>query len=312
MAESSQALNVGRVFNRRAPRSAPDRRLWFAAPAMIYLLVFFGYPMLVLADMSFRKVSLGTAVKGEQPWVGIENYQAVLTGEDFLAAVPRTVIFVVVVVVAILVLGLVLALTLKEQLAGVRIGRFLIFFAWLFPPVVTGAVWRYILNGTEDGLANYVLLNLNLIQEPIGFLVNPTVSMGVLAFLTVWTGLPFVTLVLISSLQGVSQELYEAALLDGASPPQRFWAVTRPAIWPAFAMLAILEAIYVYKVFDLILIMTGGGPGTSTATVPFLAYMSAYGENDFGQAAAYGVIGVAVGVAIALPYLLRVRRSEDS
>lgn len=315
MTGSIWAHGVGRVRKgRRPPRRGffPDRQLWYAAPAVLFLIAFFGYPMLVLADMSFRKVSLGTAVRGPRPWVGWENYREVLVSADFTAAIPRTFAFVVVVVIAVLLLGLALALTLKENLAGVRIGRFLIFFAWLFPPVVTGAVWRNLFNGTQDGVVNYLLLRLGSIQSPIPFLAEPDVGMVVLTFLTIWTSLPFVVLVLIASLQGVPQELYEAASIDGANPAQRFQAVTLPSILPSFAMVGILECIYVYKAFDLILIMTGGGPGTATSTVPFLAYVKAFRENDFGQGAALGVVGIVVGVAIALPYLLRVRRSELS
>lgn len=303
--ESREELSPKR---RRIPQTT--RQLLWTAPAFAYLLVFFGYPIIVLLDTSFREVSLGTAVRGDRPWVGLDNFREVLSSSEFAAAWPRTAIFVVTVVVFELILGVVLALALQERLPGVSLARSLVFFVWLLPPVVSGTVWRYILGGTKEGLLNHVLLGTGIVDSPVVFLADPTIALIIVTGLTLWAGIPFVTLICLAAIQAVSQDLHEAAQIDGAGPFRRFTVVTLPAIAPTLWMLAILQAVFVFKTFDVILIMTGGGPGTSTATLPYLAYVNAFANNDFGVSGAYGVLGMGVAVAIAVPYLLLLRRRE--
>lgn len=303
------ARMIGRTPRRRGPK---NRHLLWAVPAFVYLVIFFGYPILVLIDTSLRRVSLGTSVSGDRPWVGLDNYSKVLSSQEFADAWPRTIVFILTVVIVELILGLLLALALQERIPGVRITRTLIFFAWLLPPVVSGTVWRYILGGTETGLVNHVLINLGLTERPIVFLADPWFALMIVIALTIWAGVPFVTLIFMASLQGVPQDLYEAARLDGAGPWRRMLSVTLPSIAGMIWMLAILQAVYVFKTFDLILIMTGGGPGTSSSTLPYLAYVAAFGRNDFGVSGAYGIIGIGVAVAIAVPYILTLRKREMS
>jgi len=286
------------------------RRLAYAAPAFAFLLVFFVYPLYLMVDLSLHDVSIGTVARSDNPSVGLDNYRAVLDEPDLGQAVPRTVVFLVVTVVGQLVCGLAVALLLTERLPGIRVARSLVFFVWLLPPVVSGAIWRFMFNGTDNGIVNWLLARLGREGDPVSFLTENPLAMGVVTLVNTWAGVPFVAIVLLAALQSVPTELYEAARVDGASPRRRFTSVTLPGIAPTLAILGVLLTIYAFKTFDYILVLTRGGPGTDTSTVPFLAYLKSYTEYDFGQGAAIGVLAVAASLVLAAPYLVQVRRER--
>ncbi|MCC5950287.1 MAG: sugar ABC transporter permease [Nitriliruptoraceae bacterium] len=294
---------------RRRPPRIP-RTMWFALPALLFLLYFFAYPMGVLVDLSLREVGLGTAVRGERPFVGLDQYRDMFTDQTFWASIPRTFLFVSVTVALEIVVGFFIALLLSERARFSGIVRTLIFFAWLLPPVVVGAVFGGLLSGSRGGVLNHVLMTLGIIDQPVVWLINPTIGMIVLILLTAWSGTPFVVLILLAALRGVPLDLYEAAMIDGATATKKVRYITIPQIMPTVAILVLLQVIYVYKTFEVILVVTGGGPSRQTATLPFLAYLKAFGENDFGASAAYGVVGVVIATAISIPYLLSIRRKE--
>lgn len=293
-----------------ARRLRVPRTLWFAVPAMAFLLYFFAYPLGVLVDLSFRQVSLGTAVRGDRPFVGLEQYRDLFASDVFWSSLPRTFIFVAVTVTIEIVVGFLIALMLSERTRFSGGVRAMIFFAWLLPPVVVGAVFGSFLGGTRAGVLNHVLLNLGIIDSPVVWLVNPTIGVITLILLTAWSGTPFVVLIMLAALRGVPVDLYEAAAIDGATAVKKVRYITIPQIWPTISILILLQIIYVYKTFEIILVVTGGGPGRSTATLPFLAYLKAFAENDFGASAAYGTVGVLIATAISVPYLMLIRRRE--
>lgn len=286
------------------------KRLLYALPAMVFLVAFFVYPLYLMVDLSLHQVSLGSVRRPGNPSVGLDNYRAVLKDPNFRSAVPRTLVFVVTTVVAQLAIGLAVAALLVERFPGLRIARSLIFFVWLLPPVVSGSIWRFLLNGTEDGVINRVLQWLGHSGEPVGFLTDGTLGMAAITVVNTWAGVPFVAIVLVAALQGVPATLYEAARVDGAGATQRFRDITLPSIAPTLATLAVLLTIYAFKTFDYILVLTRGGPGKDTSTVPFLAYITSFSEYDFGVGAAIGVLSVLGSLLLASPYLLQIRKER--
>jgi multiple sugar transport system permease protein len=285
-------------------------KLAFALPALGFLLVFFVYPLALLVDTSLREVSLGSAADGDNPLVGTENFRTILADQAFREAVPRTAAFLVGSVLLQLLLGLAVALVLNERFRGVAVPRLLVYFVWLLPPVVSGAIWKFALDGTEQGAVNGALLALGLIDAPVLFLTRPLLAMVVITFVTAWAGVPFVAIVLMAALRDVEVELYEAARVDGCGPWQRFRSVTLPAVMPTIGILATLLLIYSFKAFDYIFVLTLGGPGTSTSTVPFLAYLFSFAQFDFGLGSAIGVISVVTALLFAVPYLLQARKEQ--
>ncbi|MEV0001516.1 sugar ABC transporter permease [Micromonospora sp. NPDC050980] len=316
LAERSGSLAAGdarRVAGRPAARRrGPSGRLLFALPAFAFLIVFFVYPLGLLFDTSVREVSLGSAATPGNPLVGAENYRTVLAETAFREAVPRTLIFLIGSVALQLVLGLCVALVLNERFRGVAIPRFLIYFVWLLPPVVSGAVWKYALDGTEQGAVNDALLALGVVDSPVLFLTRPAVALAAITLVTAWAGVPFVAIVLTAALKDVPGELYEAARVDGCGSWHRFRWVTLPSVTPTLSILGTLLLIYSFKAFDYIFVLTQGGPGTSTSTVPYLAYLYSFAQFDFGLGSAIGVVSVVTALVFAVPYLLQVRKEEQS
>lgn len=300
---------AGTSRRRRGP--ALGRRLGFAAPALAFLGLFFLYPLFLMARMSLQEVSLGTAARSDNPFVGLANYREVLTDADFLAAVPRTAIFVVVTVALQLVLGLALAVLLNSRVRGMRIGRSLVFFIWLLPPAVSGAIWKFLFTGTEQGPVNFVLDRLGLIDEPIVFLIRPAIALVIIILVNAWAYMPFVAIVFMAALQSVPEDVYEAAKVDGASPARRFRAITLPFLAPTIAIVTLLQLIYSFKQFDFVYVLTQGGPGTATSTVPYLAYVTSFAKYNFGEGSAIGVVAVVAALLLALPYVLRASKQED-
>lgn len=311
---SARSQPTGRAAQARPGRPQTGRRelrrLLYALPAFAFLLLFFVYPLYLMVDLSLHEVSIGTVAVGDNPGVGLDNYRTVLDDDAFRAAVPRTLLFLVATVVGQLVLGLGVALLLLERFPGLRIARSLVFFVWLLPPVVSGAIWRFMLNGTDNGVFNWVLDALGRTGEPVSFLTDNPLAMGAVTLVNTWAGIPFVSIVMLAALQGVPTELYEAARVDGATPLKRFTSVTLPTIAPMLAILTVLLTIYAFKTFDYILVLTRGGPGTDTSTVPFLAYLTSFSEYDFGVGAAIGVLAVLASLVLSVPYLLQVRRED--
>ncbi len=288
------------------------RRLFWAAPALGYLAFFFLYPLWLLVDTSVREVSLGTAGQRGNPLVGASNYRSVLADHAFLGAIPRTFLFLLATVAIQLVLGMCLALVLNQRFRLLSVPRFLVYFVWLLPPVVSGAVWKFALDGSEQGAVNAMLLRTGIVHEPVLFLTQPTLAMGLIAFVTAWAGVPFVAIVLTAALKDVPEELYEAAKVDGAGPWRRFRSVALPSMASTIGILSSLLIIYSFKAFDYIFIMTQGGPGTSTATVPFLAYVVSFTQFDFGLGSAIGVMSVLFALLCASPYIIRTWKERPS
>lgn len=304
----------------RTPRARPGllrrggldrRRLLFALPALAFLIAFFVYPLYLMVDLSLHEVSLGSVRRPDNPGVGLDNYRSVLEDEDFRAAIPRTLLFVGSTVVAQLLLGLAVAALLVERFPGLRIARSLIFFVWLLPPVVSGSIWRFMFNGTENGVFNGLLNIAGRSGDPVAFLTENPLAMGAITVVNTWAGVPFVAIVLVAALQGVPVDLYEAARVDGANATQRFRDITLPSIAPTLATLGVLLVIYSLKTFDYILVLTRGGPGTDTSTVPYLAYLTSFGEFDFGVGATIGVLSVIGSLLLAWPYLWQLRRERQ-
>lgn len=299
--------------DRPAARRALRRdlgKLAFAMPAVAFLVAFFLYPLYLMADLSLHEVSIGTVARSDNDFVGLENFSTVIADPAFAPAVVRTVGFVVGTVLLQLMVGLGLAVVLNARMRGVPIARTLIFFIWLLPPTVSGVVWRLLLDGTGRGVANHLLMRFGILDAPFSFLTAGTATMVAITLINTWAFAPFATIVFMSALQNVPEDVYEAAKVDGASPGRRFRSITLPFIAPTLAIVTVLLTIYSFKTFDFIYVLTVGGPGTSTSTVPFLAYLVSFVSFDFGQGSALAVLAVVAALLLSIPYLVRTRREE--
>jgi multiple sugar transport system permease protein len=186
-------------------------------------------------------------------------------------------------------LGLGGALLLNRSFAWRGLARALVIVPWALPSVIIGLLWTWMLD-FNLGIINELGIRLGLLRQPIAWLSRPDTAMVAVMLAIIWQGFPFFAVTLLAGLQGIPNELYEAASLDGASAAAKFWHVTLPGLAGVIATALLLRTIWVANSLDLILVMTGGGPGTATQTLPLHAMLTAWSGGDYGKGSALAVI----------------------
>lgn len=289
-------------------RSATKRKkLAFALPAGIFLLVFSFFPLAQLGRMSVSDV---TSRSLNQSWefVGTDNFVGSAAQGSLFPALGNTVVFVLIVTIIGLVGGLAAAILLSTSnlLSAFVLG--LMVFIWALPPVVNGSVWKFLLG--DAGLINSVITGVGLSQNAVPFLYDDRFALLSVAIVNSWAVVPFNALVFRAGILGIPAETFEAARIDGASRWQEIWHMIIPAVRPTTLVLAVLTIVYAFRSFDFIFVMTYGGPGVATNTLPFLSYLQAFVRFDFGMGAATAVISVLLVIVLAVIYARSVRSEE--
>lgn len=292
---------------RRHLPSSKRKQLIFTVPAAVFLLVFSFYPMLQLLRMSVSTVNAATL---NQPWefVGLDNFAAGAAQGDLGTAFGNTTLFVIVVTVIGLVGGLVAAILLSTSSRAAAFVLGLMVFIWALPPVVNGSVWKFLLG--DAGLFNSVLTGLGITESAVPFLYDQHLALMSVAIVNSWAVIPFNALVFRAAILGIPAETFEAARIDGANRWQEIWHMIVPAVRPTTLVLTVLTVVYAFRSFDFIYVMTYGGPGTSTNTLPFLSYLQAFVRYDFGLGAATAVLSVLLVLVLAFIYARSVRKEE--
>jgi multiple sugar transport system permease protein len=283
-------------------------RWLFVAPAILFVLVFFGYPIVQNVVMSLQKYTTATFYTGEAPWVGIANYANIFADPIFVTTIVNTALFTVGSIVLQFSIGLALALFFKRHFPLSGFLRSLLLLPWLLPLIASAAVWKWILD-QGSGALNQFLGVFGV--EPIPWLVSPSLALVAVIGVNVWLGIPFNTVILYSGLQAVPEELYEAASLDGAVGWRAFWHITWPSIRAVVSVVIVLGVVYTLKVVDIILGLTGGGPANSTETLATWAYHKSFVQFMFGPGAAISNVLIVVSLVFAVIYLYLNRKGVD-
>ncbi|WP_214401784.1 carbohydrate ABC transporter permease [Pseudonocardia lacus] len=292
----------------RSPRGRERLlQLGFLVPAVLYLVVFFGYPVVQNLLMGFQEYTTRTFYTGEAPWVGLDNYAAVISSNVFGTALLNTALFTAGSIAGQFVLGLAIAVFFHRRFPLGGLLRSLLLLPWLIPLIVSGAVWRWILD-QDNGALNQFLGALGVADRP-GWLTSTSLALIAVIAVNIWIGIPFNTTILYGGLQDVPEELYEAAALDGATGWRAFRHVTWPLLRPVVAVVLVLGVVYTIKVLDIILGLTDGGPANATQTVATQAYHLSFQEFRFGEGAAMGNVLIVISLVFALLYLRANRRA---
>ena len=311
-ADISQAPGraIGRAPHpRRKTHFARTAARWmFVAPAILFVAIFFGYPIVKNVMMSLEKYTTATFYTGEAPWVGIANYASVIGSSLFSTTVINTALFTIGSIVAQFILGLGLALFFKRNFPLSGFLRSLLLLPWLLPLIASSAVWKWILD-QDSGALNQFLGLFGVPHTP--WLVSPSLALVAVIGVNIWLGIPFNTTILYSGLQAVPEELYEAASLDGATGWKAFWSITWPSIRSVVSVVIVLGVVYTLKVVDIILGLTGGGPANSTQTLATWAYQKSFVQFEFGQGAAVSNVLIVVSLVFAMVYLYITRKEVD-
>ncbi|MFJ4923740.1 carbohydrate ABC transporter permease [Streptomyces sp. NPDC088725] len=283
-------------------------RWFFVAPAVLYMLVFFGYPLVRNVIMSFQHYTPRTFFTGEAPFNGFDNWSGVFSNPLFTSSIWHTLVFTIGSLIGQFVLGLALAVFFARRFRLSGFVRAVLLLPWLVPMVVSAVVWRKLLD-QDTGVINTLLMNTHLVDHPVPWLSSPTVALLSAILVNIWVGIPFNMVILYGGLQEIPRELYEAASLDGASAWRTFRNVTLPLLRPVITVVLVLGFMSTVKILDLILALTGGGPADSTQTLGTLTYQMSFQQLDFGQGAVVGNILILVSAVFAVFYL-RANRSD--
>lgn len=299
------AASRGRT--RRSPLGSKWTPYLLLAPAAIYITLFQLVPLLQEVFLSFTKTSLLNPSHNE--WVGIDNYSTIFQSATFQHTLLITLVYVVVCVVGTVTIGLLVALLLNSRFPGRGIARALVTIPWAAPGIAVAviAVWMF---NAQYGIFTRLLETLGITVGQAGVLNDPNLALGAILITTVWQLFPFTAVVLLSALQSVPAELVEAAQVDGAGRWWRFRAATWPVIRPTVGLVAVLMAIWSIRRFELIWLMTRGGPLGSTQTLVIDLYSQAFDSKQLGSAAAIGMVGIVISLIIVVGARLVSRAAE--
>ncbi len=278
-------------------------------PALIIVFGAVGYPLIRTLLLSFTSSRL-TAFSAPLEFVGLQNYINAVTNIGFQEAAAHTVYFVLVSVFLELVLGVLIALLLNQNFQARAIVRVLLIVPLALPTVVNAIMWRWIYN-PEFGALNALLTQLHVIPEYRSWLGDPSSAMNMIILADVWKNYPIVALVALAALQLVPKELYEAASIDGAGIWKRFWSITYPSILAPLSVAIVLRTIEAVKVFDIVYVMTRGGPADSTKTLSFSVYQEGFSYLRSGSGAAYAYLVVLLSTVLIVLYIRMLRRQEN-
>lgn len=280
----------------------------FIAPALILLIGLLFIPM--VQGFWYSVTDFNILKSWDYNFIGLDNFKKVIADEDFGIILKNEVIFTVVVTVITVVISMLIAVFLNNIRHGKNIIRALVFMPWVLPEVVVGALWRWILDG-EKGLVNSVLVEyLHILPEHIQFFSEAT-ALASVCFVYIWRTYPYVTIMLSAGLQGIDKELYDAAAVDGCNGIKRFWYITIPNLKYVLSICSLMAAIWTMNGFGIINILTAGGPGVSSTTLPMIIYKTAFQKFRFGEASAYSVIQFVIIMIFALIYLRVTKATKE-
>jgi multiple sugar transport system permease protein len=285
--------------------------LLFLLPAVAYIVLFFGYPIVENVLMGFEHYTTSTFFTGHAPWAGLANYRALLRSNVFDEAARNTLIFTVGSIAGQFTIGLGLALYFQRNFPLSGFLRSLLLLPWLIPLLAATTIWKWILDA-DNGVLNRLLADVHLTSSHPGahpgWLTSPTLALVSVILVNIWIGIPFNATILYGGLRDIPEHLYEAAALDGATGWQAFRYITWPLLRPVVNVVLVLGVVYTLKVIDIILGLTGGGPANATQTIATQSYQLSFVQFDFGQGAAAANVLILISLAFALLYLRASRR----
>jgi len=281
----------------------------FVLPALIFMLAFVGYPIIYNFILSFRDVNVTTFSQAIKPFVGLKNYIEVFQDPTLAISIWNTLVFTLGSISIQFVVGLGLALLFNMKFKVSEPLRGLMVVSYLIPMTVTALLFKFMYS-TSGGIINELLMKAHLISQPIGWIIDSKTSMFSVILTNSWVGIPFNMLLLTTGLSNISSTLYEAGKVDGANVFQRFFKITLPSLKPAILSVLVLGFIYTFKVFDLVFVMTNGGPVNSTELMSTFAYKLSFTQFSFSKGAAVANILFAILFCVSLGYLALIKEDE--
>jgi ABC-type sugar transport system permease subunit len=290
---------------------ARTRESRFAAalllPSVVAVFGIVVYPILRTLYTSLYAVD--SPLPGHFAWVGLRNYTFALSHSEFWSAVGRTAYFTFLSTGLELVLGMAIAVLLYQPLRMRWLFRTIVVLPWALPTIVNGAMWRYMFNA-QYGVVNAVLTQLHIIHSYEAWFSKPFLALNIVILADVWKNTSLVAFFLLAGLTTIPRELYESARIDGYGPVGAFLHITLPLLRPVIVVVLVLRTIEAFKVFDIIYVMTGGGPANGTQSIAFYTYQRAFSDEFFGYGSALAYLIVIFIMALAIVYI-RLLRTQN-
>lgn len=280
----------------------------FIAPALALLLGLLFIPMLKGFGYSFTDFNI--LKSWDYNYIGLENFWKIFGDKDFSTIMKNEIVFALSVTVITVIISILIALLLNSVRRCKNIVRALVFMPWVLPEVVVGAIWRWILNG-EKGLINAIMVDyLQLLPENIQFF-SAGLSLVSVSAVYIWRTYPYVTIMLSAGLQGIDKGLYEAAAIDGCNGIKKFWYITIPGLKYVLSICSLMAMIWTMNGFGILNILTSGGPGVSSTTLPIIIYKTAFQKFRFGRASAYSMVQFVIIMIFAIIYLRMTKATKE-
>lgn len=282
----------------------------FIAPGFLYMLVVLGYPLVYNVILSFKNTSVKNFKSGASVFVGFQNYKELFGDPTFLLVLRNTFTFTIACLIFQFTIGFLFALFFSKKFTLAGPVRGLILIGYMMPMSVTAMLGKNMF-GVTEGVINDLLMKIGLIQAPVEWLVSTSTALAAVVAVNCWVGIPFNMLLLTSGLTGISEEVYDSAAVDGANGFKRFLYITLPLMKPAILSVLMLGFIYTFKAFDLMFVMTAGGPLNSTDVLGTYAYTLSFTQYEFSKGSAAALVLFCCLFIIGLFYLRLIAKEED-
>jgi multiple sugar transport system permease protein len=277
-------------------------------PALLVILLFTIYPVFYAVRISFYQYML--TKPNAHPFIGLKNFHDVITSYYFKTSLINTGIYTVASVAGVIIFGIIVALLLNTKIRSVNALKIIILLPWAIPAVVAGLMWKWILN-SDFGILNGILYSLGVIKSYIPFLSDPLLAKLSLVLAHVWKEGPLAAIFLLAGLQLIPKEFYEAAKIDGGSSFRVFRYVTLPLLRPILLVVLVYETMTAILTFDIVYVLTGGGPADSTSLISWFAYAEIFKSLNLGAGIALSIVIAAITLVLIILYM-RALRTEDT
>lgn len=285
--------------------------LLFILPAFIYMMIFVGYPIISNIILSMQNVTVMNLVKGTKQFVGFENYVTIFKSDVFVKSMVNTLLFTIGSLFFQFIIGFALAMFFVQRFKFAKVVRGILMVPWMMPMTVTALMFKLIF-ATDIGVLNYILKTLHIISENIDWLTNPKTAMIGVVAANVWIGIPFNTILLSTGLTTIPTELYESASVDGATGFQRFVSITLPLLRPTIESVLVLGFIYTFKVYDLVYVMTEGGPVNATHLLSTYSYKLSFDMFKYSEGSAVANVLLVILLIVGMLYMKITMEGEEA
>ncbi|MHA9742261.1 carbohydrate ABC transporter permease [Robinsoniella peoriensis] len=282
----------------------------FIMPGFLYMILILGYPLIYNFILSFKNTNIKNFKSGASVFVGLENYMQLFKDPTFQLVIRNTFIFTIACLVVQFTIGFLFAMFFSKKFTFAGPIRGLVLIGYMMPMSVTALLGKNMF-GVTEGVINNLLMKLGVIHTPVEWLVNTSTALIAVIAVNCWVGIPFNMLLLTSGLTGISDDIYESASMDGANKLQRFLHITLPLMKPAILSVLMLGFIYTFKAFDLMFVMTAGGPLNSTDVLGTYSYTQSFTQYEFSKGAASAMILFGCLFIIGLFYLRLTAKEDD-